>query len=137
MPDEKKRDLVKPLTRYQVPSIADDINGELYFGSKCSTPAKAYDTECLVKHSSLFSKCLAPVYRICWVAAGRFAQQGGAPQTAPHADHPLAGPGHAGLIPGQGDQKAIMIATCDCSGYLYFPCNLTRLRENTLYKTIS
>jgi DNA-binding transcriptional MocR family regulator len=86
MPDEKKRDLVKPLTRYQVPSIADDINGELYFGSTCSAPAKAYDTECLV----------------CWVAAGRFAQQGGAPQTAPHADHPLAGPSRAGLIRGQG-----------------------------------
>jgi DNA-binding transcriptional MocR family regulator len=75
MPDEKKRDLVKLLSHYQVPLIEDDVYGELYFGSKRPTPAKAYDTEGLVMHCSSFSKCLAPGYRIGWVAAGRYAQQ--------------------------------------------------------------
>ncbi|MES2264818.1 MAG: PLP-dependent aminotransferase family protein [Pseudomonadota bacterium] len=75
MPDEKKRDLVRLLTRYQVPLIEDDVYGELYFGDKRPTPAKAYDTEGLVMHCSSFSKCLAPGYRVGWVAAGRYARQ--------------------------------------------------------------
>lgn len=75
MPDEKKRDLVRLLTRYQVPLIEDDVYGELYFGDKRPAPAKSFDTEGLVMHCSSFSKCLAPGYRIGWVAAGRFARQ--------------------------------------------------------------
>ncbi|WP_317204490.1 PLP-dependent aminotransferase family protein [Janthinobacterium sp.] len=75
MPDEKKRDLVRLLARYQVPLIEDDVYGELYFGDKRPAPAKAYDTEGLVMHCSSFSKCLAPGYRVGWVAAGRFARQ--------------------------------------------------------------
>ncbi|MDC8757095.1 PLP-dependent aminotransferase family protein [Janthinobacterium fluminis] len=75
MPDEKKRALVKLLARYQVPLIEDDVYGELYFGDKRPTPAKAFDHEGLVMHCSSFSKCLAPGYRVGWVAAGRFARQ--------------------------------------------------------------
>ena len=75
MPDEKKRDLVALLARYQVPLIEDDVYGELYFGDKRPAPAKAYDTDGLVMHCSSFSKCLAPGYRVGWVAAGRFARQ--------------------------------------------------------------
>jgi len=75
MPDEKKRDLVRLLARYQVPLIEDDVYGELYFGDKRPAPAKAFDSEGLVMHCSSFSKCLAPGYRIGWVAAGRFARQ--------------------------------------------------------------
>ncbi len=74
MPDEKKRDLVKLLARYQVPLIEDDVYGELYFGDKRPTPAKAFDTEGLVMHCSSFSKCLAPGYRIGWAAPGRFTR---------------------------------------------------------------
>jgi DNA-binding transcriptional MocR family regulator len=74
MPDEKKRDLVGLLARYQVPLIEDDVYGELYFGEKRPTPAKAFDTEGLVMHCSSFSKCLAPGYRVGWVAPGRFAR---------------------------------------------------------------
>lgn len=75
MPDEKKRDLVRLLARYQVPLIEDDVNGELYYGEQRPAPAKRYDTAGLVLHCSSFSKCLAPGYRVGWVAAGRYARQ--------------------------------------------------------------
>lgn len=75
MPEQKKRELVALLTRYQVPLIEDDVYGELYFGSERAAPAKAFDTEGLVMHCSSFSKCLAPGYRVGWVAAGRYARE--------------------------------------------------------------
>ena len=75
MSDDKKRDLVRLLARYQVPLIEDDVYGELYFGGQRPAPAKAFDTEGLVMHCSSFSKCLAPGYRVGWIAAGRFARQ--------------------------------------------------------------
>jgi DNA-binding transcriptional MocR family regulator len=37
-------------------------------------PAKAFDDTGLVLHCGSFSKCLAPGYRLGWVAAGRFAR---------------------------------------------------------------
>jgi len=74
MPDEKKQAMVQLLARYLVPLIEDDVYGELYFGDKRPTPAKAFDTEGLVMHCSSFSKCLAPGYRVGWVAPGRFTQ---------------------------------------------------------------
>ncbi|MBC7499407.1 MAG: PLP-dependent aminotransferase family protein [Herminiimonas sp.] len=74
MPDEKKRALVELLARYQVPLIEDDVYGELYFGDKRPAPAKAFDQQGLVMHCSSFSKCLAPSYRVGWVAAGRFSR---------------------------------------------------------------
>lgn len=72
--DEKKKNLVALLTQYQVPLIEDDVYGELYFGDKRPTPAKAFDTDGLVMHCASFSKCLAPGYRIGWVAPGRFSK---------------------------------------------------------------
>lgn len=73
MPEEKKRALVALLARHQVPLIEDDVYGELHFAPERPPPAKAFDTEGLVMHCSSFSKCLAPGYRVGWVAAGRFA----------------------------------------------------------------
>ncbi len=72
--DAKKKALVALLTQYQVPLIEDDVYGELYFGDKRPAPAKAFDTEGIVMHCSSFSKCLAPGYRVGWVATGRYAQ---------------------------------------------------------------
>src|SRR5690606_3137672 len=74
MPEDRKRDLVALLTKHRIPLIEDDVYGELYFGDKRPLPAKAYDTEGWVMHCSSFSKCLAPGYRIGWVAPGRFSQ---------------------------------------------------------------
>lgn len=72
--DEKKKALVEIVTKHQVPLIEDDVYGELYFGTKRPTPAKAFDKEGLVMHCSSFSKCLAPGYRVGWVAPGRYLQ---------------------------------------------------------------
>lgn len=72
--DEKKQALVTLLTKYQVPLIEDDVYGELYFGDKRPTPAKAFDKDGLVMHCSSFSKCLAPGYRVGWVATRRYAK---------------------------------------------------------------
>ncbi len=74
MPDDKKKVMVALLTRYNVPLIEDDVYGELYFGDKRPTPAKAFDTAGLVMHCSSFSKCLAPGYRVGWAAPGRYAK---------------------------------------------------------------
>lgn len=74
MPADKKQALVELLTRHDIPLIEDDVYGELYFGQNRPIPAKAYDTQGLVMHCSSFSKCLAPGYRVGWVAPGRYAQ---------------------------------------------------------------
>jgi DNA-binding transcriptional MocR family regulator len=75
MPPPRKQEMVELLVRHQVPLIEDDVYGELYFGLNRPPPAKAYDQLGLVMHCSSFSKCLAPGYRVGWVAAGRFAGQ--------------------------------------------------------------
>lgn len=72
--NEKKQALVALITKYQLPLIEDDVYGELYFSDKRPIPAKAFDTEGLVMHCSSFSKCLAPGYRVGWVAPGKFAK---------------------------------------------------------------
>jgi DNA-binding transcriptional MocR family regulator len=74
MPDEKKRDLVRLLGSRGVPLIEDDVYGELYFGARRPAAAKTFDERGLVLHCGSFSKCLAPGYRLGWVAAGRFAR---------------------------------------------------------------
>jgi len=75
MPDASKQALVELLARHAVPLIEDDVYGEMYFGLRRPLPAKAYDRQGLVLHCSSFSKCLAPGYRVGWVAAGRFAEK--------------------------------------------------------------
>ena len=73
LPEAKKRDLVQLLAKREVPLIEDDVYAELYFGAKRPKPAKAFDRTGLVLNCGSFSKCLAPGYRLGWVAAGRFA----------------------------------------------------------------
>ena len=75
MADDKKRALYQLLQRHQVPLIEDDVYAELYFGSQPPKPVKSFDREGLVMHCGSFSKCLAPGYRIGWVAGGRWAEQ--------------------------------------------------------------
>jgi DNA-binding transcriptional MocR family regulator len=71
--DADKRALVELLHRHQVPLIEDDVYAELYFGDRPPLCSKAADRDGLVLHVSSFSKCLAPGYRLGWVAAGQFA----------------------------------------------------------------
>ncbi|WP_281424394.1 PLP-dependent aminotransferase family protein [Paludibacterium yongneupense] len=75
MSDGAKQALVSLLARHGIPLIEDDVYTELYFGNRRPLPAKAYDKEGLVMHCSSFSKCLAPGYRIGWVAPGRFGKE--------------------------------------------------------------
>ena len=75
VPDERKKTLVELLQRFDVPLIEDDVYAELYFGHDAPLCSKAADEGGLVMHVSSFSKCLAPGYRIGWVAAGRYARQ--------------------------------------------------------------
>lgn len=75
MPDAKKQALVELLAAHDVPLIEDDVYGELYFGSTRPAAAKAFDRKGLVMHCSSFSKCLAPGYRVGWVAPGRFTER--------------------------------------------------------------
>jgi DNA-binding transcriptional MocR family regulator len=46
----------------------------LQFAPRPSVPAKAFDKNGFVLHCGSFSKCLAPGYRLGWIAAGRFAK---------------------------------------------------------------
>lgn len=75
MPEERKQKLVQLLAHHRVPLIEDDVYAELYFDGPRPRPAKAYDTDGLVLHCGSFSKCLAPGYRVGWIAAGRHATQ--------------------------------------------------------------
>ena len=75
MPDSSKQAMVELLARHEVPLIEDDVYGEMYFDLRRPPPAKVYDRQGLVMHCSSFSKCLAPGYRVGWVAGGRFAPQ--------------------------------------------------------------
>jgi DNA-binding transcriptional MocR family regulator len=71
--EEKKQALVKLLASHEIPLIEDDVYAELQFAAP-QRPAKAFDSKGLVLHCGSFSKCLAPGYRLGWVAAGRFAE---------------------------------------------------------------
>jgi DNA-binding transcriptional MocR family regulator len=75
MPEAKKRDLVQLLEAHDVPLIEDDVYAELYFGEERPRPAKAFEAKGGVLHCGSFSKCLAPGYRLGWVAAGKFATE--------------------------------------------------------------
>jgi DNA-binding transcriptional MocR family regulator len=74
MPEAQRRELLQLLVAHDVPLIEDDVYAELYHGTHPPRPAKAFDTRGLVMHCGSFSKCLAPGYRIGWVAGGRYAQ---------------------------------------------------------------
>jgi DNA-binding transcriptional MocR family regulator len=73
LPEAKKRELVQLLDRHDLPLIEDDVYAELYFSDDRPRPAKAFDARGRILHCGSFSKCLAPGYRLGWVAAGKFA----------------------------------------------------------------
>lgn len=73
--EARKQALYQLLQRHQVPLIEDDVYAELYFGNQPPRPVKSFDRDGLVMHCGSFSKCLAPGYRVGWVAGGRFAER--------------------------------------------------------------
>lgn len=72
LPDDKKKQLVDMLAKYEIPLIEDDIYGELYFGKTRPKTCKTFDRKGLVLHCASFSKSLAPGFRIGWTIPGRF-----------------------------------------------------------------
>ncbi len=72
IPDEKKKELVGLLTRYDIPLIDNDVSGEIYFTEKRPLVTKAFDTKGLVMLCSSFSKDISPSLRVGWVAPGRY-----------------------------------------------------------------
>ena len=74
MPQESKRALVRLVTSRQIALIEDDAYAELQFAKDPAAPAKAYDKKGFVLHCGSFSKCLAPGYRLGWIAAGRYTR---------------------------------------------------------------
>jgi len=72
MPEEKKKELVKLITEFNVPLIEDDLYGNLYFGQERPKPCKYFDEAGLVMWSSSVSKTLAPGFRLGWIAPGKF-----------------------------------------------------------------
>ncbi|HHR6019956.1 TPA: PLP-dependent aminotransferase family protein, partial [Providencia alcalifaciens] len=73
MPPANKKRLVDILNNHKIVLIEDDVYGELYFGNQQPIPAKSLDSQGNFFHCSSFSKCLAPGYRVGWVAAGHHA----------------------------------------------------------------
>lgn len=73
MPDENKIRLVEILAAKQITLIEDDVYGELYNSPKAPMPVKGFDKSNSVLHCASFSKCLAPGFRVGWVAAGKHA----------------------------------------------------------------
>jgi DNA-binding transcriptional MocR family regulator len=74
MSSAAKRELVRLLEVHDVPLIEDNVYAELYFGTVAPKLTKAFDRRGLVLDCGSFSKCLAPGYRVGWVAAGRYAE---------------------------------------------------------------
>lgn len=74
MPEADRRALYELLEAHDVALVEDDVYAELYFGAERPRPLKAHDVSGRVLHCGSFSKCLAPGYRVGWVAAGRHAQ---------------------------------------------------------------
>lgn len=75
MPEDSKIAVRDLLVLNGIPLIEDDVYSELYFSDIKPKSIKTYDEQGLVLHCSSFSKCLAPGFRVGWVAAGRYARQ--------------------------------------------------------------
>src|SRR6202522_1500009 len=75
LPAMRKSELVRLLANHEIPLIEDDAYCELQIATNAEPPAKAFDRSGYVLHCGSFSKCLAPGYRLGWVAAGRYAEE--------------------------------------------------------------
>ncbi len=74
VPETQRPQIVQMLAERGIPLIEDDVYAELYFGTRAPRPYKCFDKTGLVLHCGGFAKCLAPGWRVGWVAAGRYAQ---------------------------------------------------------------
>jgi len=75
VPEDRKKALVDMLEAANVPLIEDDLYGDLTHEEERPVVAKKFDRTGNVLLCSSFSKCLAPGYRVGWVAPGRWRAQ--------------------------------------------------------------
>ena len=75
MSDDDKRTILALLFRHRVPLVEDDVYGDIYYGSNRPQPFIAFDSKADIIYCSSFSKCLAPGYRIGWIASKAFSPQ--------------------------------------------------------------
>ena len=75
MPDAAKRRLVQMLAERDIPLIEDGVYNALHFSATPPYSAKAYDRKGMVMLCSSYTKCLAPGFRVGWVAPGRYYEQ--------------------------------------------------------------
>jgi DNA-binding transcriptional MocR family regulator len=75
MSNERKRELMELLTKYDVPVIENDVYHELYYGDSHPCSLKVWDTKGLVLHCNSFTKSLSAGYRIGWTLPGRYKAQ--------------------------------------------------------------
>jgi len=71
-PEEAKKEIVEICSKYNVPVIEDDINGDFAFNGKRGSSLKKYDKEGNVIYVSSFSKTLSSGMRIGWIEAGKY-----------------------------------------------------------------
>ncbi|MEL7035172.1 MAG: PLP-dependent aminotransferase family protein [Cyanobacteria bacterium J06592_8] len=72
MSDEKKKQLVEILEKYEIPLIEDDIYGDLGFEGDRPKAIKTYDRQGLVLYCASCSKTLSPGLRVGWAVPGRY-----------------------------------------------------------------
>jgi DNA-binding transcriptional MocR family regulator len=75
MPADKRLELLKLATTYDLPIIEDDTFGELYFGTHREPPLKQLDRDGRVIYCNSLSKTLHPDIRLGWSAPGRYFEQ--------------------------------------------------------------
>lgn len=75
IPEEKKEELVKLLTRHDIPIIEDAVYSDLHYDDKKPSYLKRYDKKDQVILCSSFSKTLSPGARLGWIYSERFSSQ--------------------------------------------------------------
>ncbi|TRW93107.1 PLP-dependent aminotransferase family protein [Candidatus Methylobacter oryzae] len=71
MSDERKKTLVALLEKHGIPLVEDDVYGDLGFGLKRPSVAKAWSQQGEVLYCSSFAKTLSPGLRVGWLVPGR------------------------------------------------------------------
>lgn len=75
MSDQRKQALVALLESHQIPLVEDDVYGDLGFGLRRPSVAKAWSRQGQVLYCNSFAKTLSPGLRIGWLVPGRYKEQ--------------------------------------------------------------
>ncbi|QWF69775.1 PLP-dependent aminotransferase family protein [Methylomonas paludis] len=75
MTDQHKQALVDLLEKQQIPLVEDDVYGDLYFGGRRPSVAKAWSRNGQVLYCNSFAKTLSPGLRVGWLVPGRYKQK--------------------------------------------------------------